>query len=109
MNMSNRGSLWVDDVPTATSLVWPRQKGRWTLLSGALLAEADEAKCSIRLSVLQKSDAGRFHRRFGFLETAQDDFDIYPMRPYQASSSQAADPGEFNGLTRKPLILKRFR
>lgn len=54
-----------------------------------LLAEADEAGQPIRLSVLQKSDAERFYRRFGFVETAQDDFDIYLSRPLSTASSPA--------------------
>ena len=45
-----------------------------------LLVEADEAGQPIRLSVLQKSDAARFYRRFDFVETSQDDFDIYLTR-----------------------------
>lgn len=45
-----------------------------------LLVEADKVGRPIRLSVLQRSDAGRFYRRFGFVETSQDDFDIYFTR-----------------------------
>ena len=45
-----------------------------------LLVEADKVGRPIRLSVLQKSDAERFSRRFGFVETSQDDSDIYLTR-----------------------------
>ncbi|KTR06279.1 hypothetical protein NS365_07590 [Aureimonas ureilytica] len=45
-----------------------------------ILATADESGQSVRLCVLQRSDAGRFYRRFGFNETAQDDVDIYLLR-----------------------------
>ena len=54
-----------------------------------LLIEAEEAAQPIRLSVLQKSDAGRFYRRFGFVETAQDDFDVYLSRAPSPASSPA--------------------
>ncbi|MET0258938.1 MAG: GNAT family N-acetyltransferase, partial [Methylobacterium sp.] len=51
-----------------------------------LMVEADEVSQPIRLSVLRESDAGRFYRRFGFVETSQDDFDIYLTRlPSKAS------------------------
>lgn len=56
-----------------------------------LLVEADEAGQPIRLSVLQKSDAGRFYRRFGFVETSQDDFDIYLTR---LPSKPSRPPGQ---------------
>lgn len=49
-----------------------------------------EARRPVRLSVLQQSDAERFYRRFGFVETARDDFDIYLSWHCQAASLPAA-------------------
>lgn len=57
-----------------------------------LLAEADATGQPIRLSVLQQSDAGRFYRRFGFVETAQDEFDVYLTRPGRTAPPAGAAP-----------------
>ena len=46
-----------------------------------LLAEADAEGRAVRLSVLQRSDAARFYQRYGFVETGQDEWDIYMERP----------------------------
>lgn len=54
-----------------------------------LLAEADATQRSIRLSVLQQSDTGRFYRRFGFVETGQDEWDVYLERPGRTPIGQA--------------------
>ena len=62
--------------------LYPAFQGRG--LGGAILSqilsEADATAQPICLSVLQQSDAERFYLRFGFVETAQDDFDIYLTR-----------------------------
>lgn len=46
-----------------------------------LTGEVDEARKAIRLSVLRESDANRFYVRRGFVETGQDEIDIYYRRP----------------------------
>lgn len=56
-------------------------RGLGAAVLARLLAEADAANQPVRLSVLQKSDAGRFYKRFGFVETAQDEWDVYLERP----------------------------
>ena len=46
-----------------------------------LLAEADAAGATIRLSVLVEGDANGFYPRYGFVETHREAFDIYYSRP----------------------------
>ena len=42
-----------------------------------LIDEADQAEKTIRLSVLQQSDAARFYEKHGFHKTGEDQWDIY--------------------------------
>lgn len=66
-------------------------RGLGTAILRHVLAEADKAGQSVRLSVLRMSDAERFYRRFGFIETAQDDFDIYLARLPTQTCSPASE------------------
>jgi GNAT superfamily N-acetyltransferase len=45
-----------------------------------VLQEADKAALPVRLSVLQRSDAGRFYARHGFSVVGQDEWDVYYER-----------------------------
>ncbi len=42
-----------------------------------LLEEAQAAGLAVRLSVLQKSEAGRFYARHGFAPVGEDEWDVY--------------------------------
>ncbi|MBA8878262.1 GNAT family N-acetyltransferase [Phyllobacterium myrsinacearum] len=55
-------------------------KGLGSAVLHQLLGEADTARLPIRLSVLQQSDAGRFYARHGFVQTAEDEWDVYYER-----------------------------
>ncbi|MCG7393784.1 GNAT family N-acetyltransferase [Microvirga sp. ACRRW] len=62
-------------------------RGLGAAILAQLLDEADVARQTVRLSVLQKSDAGRFYKRFGFIETGQDEWDVYLERPSHAPAA----------------------
>lgn len=57
--------------------------GLGTAVLQTLLMEADELGLAVRLSVLQKSDAGRFYGRNGFTNTGADEWDVYFERSPQ--------------------------
>ncbi|WP_243370091.1 GNAT family N-acetyltransferase [Microvirga solisilvae] len=61
-----------------------QSRGLGAAVLARLLAEADAAHQPVRLSVLQKSDAERFYKRFGFIETSQDEWDVYLERPLRS-------------------------
>ncbi|QND50851.1 GNAT family N-acetyltransferase [Phyllobacterium sp. 628] len=55
-----------------------------------LLEEADRAGLPVRLSVLQQSDAGRFYARHGFIETGEDEWDVFYERQPQTATQGVA-------------------
>jgi GNAT superfamily N-acetyltransferase len=55
-------------------------RGLGAAILGEIMAEADAAGQTLRLSVLKKSDANRFYARHGFRETHREDWDIYYER-----------------------------
>lgn len=66
-----------------------QSRGLGAAILARLLTEADAVRQPVRLSVLQQSDAERFYKRFGFIETAQDERDVYlerPSRPLRAET-----------------------
>lgn len=63
-------------------------KGLGSAVLRQLLAEADAAALPVRLSVLQQSDAGRFYARHGFMQTGEDEWDVYYVRAPQAGVEQ---------------------
>jgi len=62
--------------------ILPEQQGRGLgqAVLRQVLQEADAAALPVRLSVLQKSEAGRFYARQGFTVTGQDEWDVYYER-----------------------------
>ena len=50
------------------------------LVLAQLIGEADQAGKTIKLSVLQRSDAARFYKKHGFCKTGEDEWDIYYAR-----------------------------
>ncbi|MBP6546950.1 MAG: GNAT family N-acetyltransferase [Phenylobacterium sp.] len=58
-----------------------QNQGLGGIVMAMLLAEADAARKPVRLGVLKQSDANRFYQRHGFVETHQEDYDIYYLRP----------------------------
>lgn len=57
-----------------------QNQGLGGIVMAMLLAEADAAEKPVRLGVLKQSDANRFYQRHGFVETHQEDYDIYYLR-----------------------------
>lgn len=55
-------------------------RGLGSAVMRALLAEADAARATVRLSVLVESAANRFYPRHGFVESHREAFDIYYQR-----------------------------
>lgn len=51
----------------------------------ALLAQTDAAGRDVILDVIRESPANAFYGRFGFVETHQEEFDIYYRRTAQIS------------------------
>lgn len=54
--------------------------GLGSLVLSSLMTQADQAQKTIKLSVLQQSDAARFYERHGFHKTGEDEWDIYYAR-----------------------------
>ncbi|MDM7852058.1 GNAT family N-acetyltransferase [Pseudochrobactrum kiredjianiae] len=54
--------------------------GLGSLVLSQLITEAEQAKKTITLSVLQQSDAARFYEKHGFHKTGEDEWDIYYAR-----------------------------
>lgn len=53
--------------------------GSYVLLR--LLAAADTAQKQVSLGALRGSDSNRFYQRHGFVQTGEDEWDIYYARP----------------------------
>ncbi|MEC5398264.1 GNAT family N-acetyltransferase [Uliginosibacterium sp. H1] len=62
--------------------VLPAHQGRgigaWVLRQ--MFAQADAEGLSVRVGALRGSDANRFYQRHGFVQTHEEDFDIYYAR-----------------------------
>ncbi len=71
------GATWVEHLYLS-----PDHQGRGlgARLMRLILDEADQAGRTVKLSVLVESDANRFYRRLGFVETHREAWDIYYER-----------------------------
>lgn len=54
--------------------------GVGSLIMGRLLAMADSRQMPVRLGALRDSPSNRFYQRHGFVQTAEDAWDIYYLR-----------------------------
>ena len=53
-----------------------------------LLAQSDTRLLPVYLGALRDSPSNRFYQRHGFVQTAEDEFDIYYVRPPQPNPSE---------------------
>jgi GNAT superfamily N-acetyltransferase len=57
-----------------------QSQGIGSVVMRRLVAEANAERLPIRLGALRESDSNRFYQRHGFVQTSEDEFDIYYVR-----------------------------
>jgi len=55
-----------------------------------LLSQADTRQMPVRLGALRESSSNRFYQRHGFVQTAEDEWDIYYIRTPQPNAAGIA-------------------
>ena len=75
-------------------------RGLGTAVLHSLLAEADEARKPVVLTVLRDSAAIRFYERHGFIATGAEDWDLHYRRP--AAAPPALSPAQWRAPSRQP-------
>ena len=85
--------------------VHPRcqSQGIGTCVMERLIAEAAHLRLPVRLGALRESASNRFYQRHGFVQTHEDEWDIYYIRPSGAQSSALTDEIEFHAVGLKNL------
>jgi len=58
-----------------------QQQGIGSLVLGHIFAQADTASLAIKVGALRGSDANRFYQKNGFIFVAEEEWDIYYVRP----------------------------
>ncbi len=81
--------------------VHPRHQsqGIGSLVLQRLIAEADSQHLPIRLGALRESASNRFYQRHGFVQTHEDEWDIYYLRPHASLNEKI----EFRAIDLKNL------
>ncbi len=60
-----------------------QSRGIGSEVMGQLLSQADARQMPVRLGALRDSPSNRFYQRHGFVQVAEDDWDIYYVRTPQ--------------------------